>query len=59
MKRLPIGIQTINKIIEDHYIYVDKTKVINKRMKGEYFCFQDQDDLEKFVDFHIKNDFFW
>lgn len=37
MKRLPIGIQTINKIIEDDYIYVDKTKVIFKLMKGEYF----------------------
>lgn len=37
MKRLPIGIQTINKIIEDDYIYVDKTKVIYKLLQGGYF----------------------
>ena len=26
MKRLPIGIQTLRKIIEGDYIYIDKTK---------------------------------
>jgi len=26
MKKLPIGIQTFSEIIEENYIYVDKTK---------------------------------
>ncbi|MDR0912745.1 MAG: ATP-binding protein [Methanobrevibacter sp.] len=30
MKKLPIGIQTFEDIIEDNYIYVDKTKYIYK-----------------------------
>jgi hypothetical protein len=37
MKRLPIGIQTINKIIEENYLYIDKTKIIYNLMQGEYF----------------------
>ncbi|MDR0913057.1 MAG: AAA family ATPase, partial [Methanobrevibacter sp.] len=28
MKKLPIGIQTFEDIIEDNYLYVDKTKYI-------------------------------
>lgn len=30
MKKLPIGIQTFSKIIEDNYYYADKTKFIYK-----------------------------
>jgi hypothetical protein len=30
MKRLPLGIQTFEKIIEDDYLYVDKTEVIHR-----------------------------
>ena len=30
MKRLPIGIQTFRKIIEENYLYVDKTEHIHK-----------------------------
>jgi len=26
LKKLPIGIQTFSEIIEDNYLYVDKTK---------------------------------
>ncbi len=27
LKRLPLGIQTFKEIIEDNYLYVDKTKI--------------------------------
>ncbi|MDR0817273.1 MAG: AAA family ATPase, partial [Clostridiales Family XIII bacterium] len=30
MKRLPLGIQTFEKIIDGDYLYVDKTEVINR-----------------------------
>ena len=30
MKRLPIGIQTFRKIIEENYLYVDKTEHIHR-----------------------------
>jgi hypothetical protein len=30
MKRLPLGIQTFEKIIEDDYLYVDKTEVVHR-----------------------------
>ncbi len=28
LKKLPIGIQTLNKLIEENYLYIDKTKTI-------------------------------
>lgn len=37
MKKLPIGIQTINEIIENNYIYVDKTKIIYKLLEKKYY----------------------
>jgi hypothetical protein len=27
LKKLPIGIQTFNEIIEENYLYIDKTKI--------------------------------
>jgi hypothetical protein len=30
MKRLPLGIQTFKEIVEDEYLYVDKTEIINR-----------------------------
>jgi hypothetical protein len=30
MKRLPLGMQTFEDIIEDDYLYVDKTEVIHR-----------------------------
>lgn len=30
MKKLPIGIQTIENLIEEGYVYVDKTDFIHK-----------------------------
>jgi len=42
MKTLPIGIQNFKTLIEENYIYVDKTKIIyqlvNRKM-GKYFFF--------------------
>lgn len=37
MKRMPIGIQTINELIEQNYVYVDKTQYIYKLMQGKYY----------------------
>src|SRR6056297_1562753 len=38
MKKLPIGIQTFSKIIENNYCYVDKTPLIAKLInQGEYY----------------------
>ena len=40
MKKLPIGISTFRKIIEDDYVYVDKTKVALELIEnggGYYF----------------------
>ncbi|MCK5543878.1 MAG: AAA family ATPase, partial [Desulfobulbaceae bacterium] len=40
MKRLPIGIQTFSDIIQNDYLYVDKTEKIFdlvKNPKGVYF----------------------
>ena len=39
MKKLPLGIQTFEKIINDNYLYVDKTKNICNLIngEGEYF----------------------
>jgi len=37
MKKLPIGIQTFEKIIKEDYLYVDKTKEIYELLKGNYF----------------------
>jgi hypothetical protein len=37
-KLLPIGIQTLSKIINNNYIYVDKTEIIYKLItEGEYY----------------------
>lgn len=37
MKILPIGIQTIKDIIEENYIYVDKTEYIYNLMVNRYY----------------------
>ncbi len=38
MKKLPIGIQTLSKIIEGNYVYVDKTKIAYDLIQGgEYY----------------------
>jgi len=37
MKKLPIGIQTFDKIINENYLYVDKTKEIYKLLEGNYY----------------------
>ncbi|MDI6791500.1 MAG: AAA family ATPase, partial [bacterium] len=38
MKKLPIGIQTFEKIINENYCYVDKTEIIYKLINsGTYF----------------------
>ncbi|MEA3545904.1 MAG: AAA family ATPase [Thermodesulfobacteriota bacterium] len=38
MKKLPIGIQTFNKLIQDDYLYVDKTFFVEKLVQsGEYY----------------------
>jgi len=40
MKRLPIGIQTFRKIIEENYLYVDKTEHIHKLIvQGSVYFF--------------------
>ena len=39
MKRLPIGIQTLSKIIEGNYTYVDKTYFAHKLISREQFYF--------------------
>ena len=40
MKRLPISIQTFEKIIEDDLIYVDKTNFVYElTRKGTYYFF--------------------
>jgi len=37
MKKLPIGIQTLSKIIEENYYYVDKTAFVKKLESGGYY----------------------
>lgn len=38
MKKLPIGLQTFRKLIEDDYVYVDKTRYILELIRsGTYF----------------------
>jgi hypothetical protein len=38
MKKLPLGIQTFSDIIEDGYLYIDKTKFIyNIASQGKYY----------------------
>ena len=38
LKKLPIGISTFSKIIEDDYIYVDKTKIAQDLIEsGQYY----------------------
>lgn len=37
MKKLPIGIQTFEKIINENYYYVDKTPFIKKLEQGGYY----------------------
>ncbi|MBN2646138.1 MAG: AAA family ATPase, partial [Desulfuromonadaceae bacterium] len=34
LKKLPIGIQTFEKIRNDNYLYVDKTALIKKLIDG-------------------------
>ncbi len=37
MKKLPIGIQTFSEIINENYLYVDKTQEIAKLLNGKYY----------------------
>src|SRR5258708_46243 len=38
MKRLPIGIQTFSQLIENEYVYVDKTSLIYEMIStGKYY----------------------
>lgn len=38
MKKLPIGIQTFSKLIQDDYLYIDKThEILNLIENGEVF----------------------
>ncbi|MEA1916097.1 MAG: AAA family ATPase, partial [Campylobacterota bacterium] len=38
LKKLPIGISTLREIIEEDYIYVDKTKIAQKLIEeGKYY----------------------
>lgn len=37
MKKLPIGIQEFSEIINENYIYVDKTEKINRLFEQKYF----------------------
>jgi hypothetical protein len=38
MKKLPIGIQTFSNLIEDNYVYVDKTaKIYEMITQGQYY----------------------
>lgn len=37
MKKLPIGIQTFEKLIEENYVYIDKTQYLFELMQNNYF----------------------
>ncbi len=37
MKKLPIGIQTFSELIEENYVYVDKTAYIYQLLQGKYY----------------------
>jgi hypothetical protein len=39
MKKLPIGIQELSEIINNGYVYVDKTENIYKLFQGKYYFF--------------------
>ncbi len=39
MKKLPIGIQTFSKLIQDNYIYIDKTQLIHRLITGGSYYF--------------------
>ncbi len=39
MKRLPVGIQTFREIIENNYIYIDKTKYAYELIKSSKYSF--------------------
>ena len=39
MKKLPIGIQTLSKIIEGGFVYVDKTEIAHKLIQQEGYYF--------------------
>ena len=39
MKYLPIGIQTLPKIIEENYIYVDKTQLVHQLVTTGFVYF--------------------
>ncbi|MCL2058626.1 MAG: ATP-binding protein [Oscillospiraceae bacterium] len=39
MKKLPIGLQTIRRIIEEGYVYVDKTQYVYDLLNGSGFYF--------------------
>ena len=39
LKRLPIGIQTFSEIIEENYLYIDKTKIALDLIKNYKYAF--------------------
>jgi len=39
MKKLPIGIQTFEKIVQDNYCYVDKTHFVRQLLNGGTYYF--------------------
>ena len=39
LKRLPVGIQTFDKLIQGGYLYVDKTKYIHKMVNVSNYIF--------------------
>ncbi len=39
MKKLPIGIQTFSKIIEENYYYIDKTKLVSELVNTASYIF--------------------
>ena len=39
MKKLPIGIQTFSEIIEENYLYIDKTKEALELIENNKYIF--------------------
>ena len=39
MKKLPIGIQELSEIINNGYLYIDKTEYVYRLLQGKYYFF--------------------
>ena len=39
LKKLPIGIQTFKKVIEDNYLYIDKTNIAYNLLENHSYIF--------------------